>query len=97
MSGYIMSFLYGADVYYGGHYQIRGNVTKNGVACARRVLLYLRSTGRLLRSTWSASDGSYVFKNIAYRYQDYFVVVQDLVDPMLNAVIADLVTPEPMS
>ena len=87
---------YRIDIYDGGAFRIVGTVDELGVAWAYRVRLFERRTGRCIRETWSAPDGSYSFPNIAYRDKGYFVVAFDHGDNPLNAAIADLITPEPM-
>ena len=84
------------DMVDGGGHQIVGTVDEMGVAGAYRVRLFERRTGRCVRETWSAADGSYSFPYIAYRYQGYFAVAFDHGDNPLNAAIADLITPELM-
>ncbi len=79
-----------------GAYRIVGTVDELGVTGAYRVRLFDRRSGRLIRETWSAADGSYSFPYIAYRYQGYFAVAFDHGDNPLNAAIADLITPELM-
>lgn len=84
------------DMVDGGGHQIVGTVDEMGVAGAYRVRLFERRTGRCVRETWSAADGSYSFPYLAYRDQGYFAVAFDYGDNPLNAAIADLITPEPM-
>ncbi len=92
----ILSPLIRGDAVDGGSHRIRGTVTEDGAVANRRVRLFSRVDGRLLRETWSAADGSYLFNRIAYRYQGYTVIVYDHGANPKNAAIADLVTPEPM-
>lgn len=84
------------DIPDGGLYRIRGAITEIGVVGSYRVRLFDRQSGRRIRETWSAPDGSYSFPYIAYRHRGYFVVAYDYGDNPLNAAVADLVTPEPM-
>ena len=84
------------DMVDGGGHQIVGTVDEVGVAGAYRVRLFERRTGRCVRETWSAADGSYAFNYIAYRPNGYFVIAFDYGDNPLNAAIADLITPELM-
>lgn len=84
------------DIEDGGAYRITGNVDELGVYGSYRVRLFERRSGRCIRETWSAADGSYSFPSIAYRHQGYFAIAFDHVDNPLNAAIADLITPEPM-
>lgn len=80
----------------GGSHRIRGTITEDGAVGARRVRLFDRTTGRLLRETWSGADGTYRFDRVAYRAQGYTVLAHDHGANPKNAVVADLVTPEPM-
>lgn len=84
----------------GGSYRVRGTITEDGAVGARRVRLFDRTTGRLLREIWSGADGAYRFDRMAYREQGYIVLVHDDggngPGGQKNAVVADLVTPEPM-
>lgn len=84
------------DIYDGGQYEITGKVTELGVAGRYRVRLFEKSSGRLIRETWSNTNGDYSFPNIAYKENGYFVVAHDHSTPQYNAAIADLVTPELM-
>lgn len=96
MAGLIRDSRLKCDVYDGGAYRVAGTASKRGVAGRYRVRLFDRFSARFLYETWSATDGSYVFNNIAYRQNGYFVIEFDHNDILLNAAIADLVTPEPM-
>lgn len=80
----------------GGGCRIRGTVSELGVTGRYRVRLFDRRSGRCIRETWSDTDGSYVFNFVAYRYQGYFTIAHDHTEPLHNAAIADLLTPEPM-
>lgn len=84
------------DIEDGGAYRITGNVDELGVYGSYRVRLFERKSGRFIRETWSAADGSYAFNYIAYRPNGYFAIAFDHGDNPLNAAIADLITPEPM-
>lgn len=57
------------------------------------VRLYERSTGRLVRETVSASDGSYSFPGVT-DLRTYYVVLLDVQPGGFNAAIADAVVPE---
>lgn len=87
---------YQADLYDSGNYRICGTVTELGVAGQYRVCLFDRYSKRMIRETWSATDGTYAFTNIAYRPNGYFAVAYDYGNNPLNAAIADLITPELM-
>ena len=86
----------GIDAVYGGRCRITGTVDELGVSGIYRVRLFLKDNGMKLRETWSASDGSYKFENIAYLDQGYFLVAHDHSTPKVNAAISDFVTPEPI-
>lgn len=83
----------------GGAYRISGTASRQGQAGVYRVALFERSTLRLVRLTKSAANGSYLFDNLKVRPNGYFAVEFDdpLAESPLNAAIADLITPEPMS
>lgn len=81
----------------GGTYQIAGTVDRLGVVGSYRVALFDRASGRYIRETTSSAHGAYTFTSLQYRASGYFVVAFDTHEPLLNAAIADLVTPEPMS
>lgn len=84
------------DIYDGGAYRVTGTVDELGVAGRYRVRLFDRISGRILRETWSAADGTYAFNHLAYRAEGYFAVAHDHGASPQNAAIADLITPEPM-
>lgn len=75
----------------GGRYRIAGNVAIDGtpvVPVARRVRLFHRLTGRLVRETWSAANGDFAFVNIA---AGEYIVLTDDYTRLYNAVAADAV------
>ena len=79
----------------GGTGIISGTVTINTIPGSRRVRLFDLKSGRLVREAWSdPATGAYQFVHID-RHRDYFVLVHDHLR-IYNAVVADLVTPEPM-
>jgi hypothetical protein len=84
------------DMYDGGVHHISNTVDELGVNGAYRVRLFDRASARCIGETWSAADGSYSFPNIAYRANGYFAVAYDHGENLLNAAIADLLTPEAM-
>ena len=77
-----------------GALRIAGVVDAEGTPPAplrRRVRLYSRATGALVRETWSdAATGAFAFEGLAL--QQYLVVAHDHT-AYFNAVAADLVTP----
>lgn len=80
----------------GGSYQISGTVSELGVVGRYQVHLFRRGSSRLIATTWSGTDGGYVFTRISYQYQGYFTVAFDHAEPLHNAAIADMITPVPM-
>ena len=76
----------------GGFYRIYGTIRVGGSPAARRVRLFHRLTGRLLRETVSGTNGAYEFNGL--KYQEYFVVADDDPQATFNAAIADRVLPE---
>lgn len=100
MSDFALPLLSGwLDVVDGGTYKIWGTAKRLGAPVRRRIRLFERRSGRLIRETWSReSDGYYEFLNIAYRERGYTVVEYDNANELtpLNADIKDLVTPAPM-
>lgn len=83
------------DMADGGDMHVYGTVTlvATGALLARKVRLYDKPSGRLLRETVSAENGAYAFEHL--RDGVYFVLAHDHTGNY-NAVIADAVTPEPM-
>lgn len=92
----LLSPLIRRDAEDGGSHRIRGTITEDGAVAARRVRLFNRLDGRLLREAWSGPDGTYRFDRLAYREQGYLVIVHDHGANPKNAAAADLATPEPM-
>lgn len=85
------------DPIFGGRHRIASTVDRLGVAGPYPVRLYHRKSGRLVRSAWSDEAGNYQFDAIAYEAGGYFAVAHDVDHgELLNAGIADLITPEPM-
>lgn len=74
-----------------GMYQIAGTVTELGAVGMYRVRLYDQLTGRCIRETWSAADGSYLFTNLDAKQK--YVVAFDHTTPLQNAAIQDKVVP----
>ena len=83
------------DVIDGGAYRIAGNVAIDGtpsVPVKRRVRLFQRLTGRLVREVWSATDGTFAFEKIAL---GEYLVISDDYTRLYNAVVADAVVSVP--
>ncbi len=96
MAGRCLTVWVRRDILNCGYFRIAGTVSELGVPGKYRVRLYLRSLGNLIREKMSGADGSYIFNNIAYIPNGYYVIAFDHGDAPLNAAIADLITPEPM-
>lgn len=75
-------------------HQISGVISRSGAQGKYKVIAVDRNTFLQKGCTISASDGRYVIKFL--QNSIYYVVAFDNVSPLLNAAIADLVTPEPM-
>jgi hypothetical protein len=85
-----------ANIQDSGTYRIYSNVSRLGLFGVYRVRLFDRRSGRLVRETWSASSGSYLFDYIAYFDKGYFVMAFDHSAEQVNAAVSDLLTPVPM-
>lgn len=75
----------------GGAYRVAGTVAIDGspvTPVSRRVRLFHRLSGRLVRETWSAADGTFAFERI--KAGEYLVVTDDHTRTY-NAVAADAV------
>ncbi len=95
MSGpakYVAHTIDGRWDYDRGYRRIYGTIRVDGSPAARRVRLFHRHSGRLVRETMSGSDGTYEFDDLAY--QEYFVIADDDPQATFNAAIADRVLPE---
>jgi hypothetical protein len=93
-SGKLSAKHFTGDTAYGGRGRIEGTVKEKGtpdVPVARQVWLIAEVTGTVIRETWSAPDGSYVFDYIDHRYK-YTVVAFDHTGNY-RAVIADNLAP----
>jgi hypothetical protein len=71
-------------------------VTELGVPGQYPVVLYSRLYYVPVLKTLSTTAGLYQFQNIKYVVNGYFAVAFDQGSNLLNAAIADLITPEPM-
>lgn len=80
-----------AEIEHGGNYQITGTVTELGTVGMYRVRLHDQLTGRCIRETWSAADGSYSFTNLNAKQK--YVVAFDHTTPLQSAAIQDKVVP----
>lgn len=83
------------DLADGGAYRVAGTVAIDGTPATpvrRRVRLFHRLTGRLIRETWSALDGTFAFEKIALAE---YVVLSDDYNRVYNAVVADAVVSVP--
>jgi hypothetical protein len=82
------------DAVDGGALSISGTVAIDDspdIPVRRRVRLFEKKSGRFVRETWSAVDGSYSFTNL--KDQEYFVLSHDHTNNY-NAAIKDRITPE---
>lgn len=79
------------DLNDGGPYRITGTVTELGAVGMYRVRLHDQLTGRCIRETWSAADGSYSFTNLNAKQK--YVVAFDHTTPLQSAAIQDKVVP----
>jgi hypothetical protein len=79
------------DAFDAGAGTISGVTTVENVPKSRRVRLYLKQDGRLVRETFSNSVGQYSFVNLNPALE-YFVVAHDHLR-VYNAVISDMVKP----
>lgn len=80
------------DAVDGGPYRVAGIVDIDGTPATpvrRRVRLFHRLSGRLVREVWSAADGTFEFTKLA---QGEYVVMSDDYTRTYNAVVADAVT-----
>lgn len=82
------------DVTDGGPLAISGTVAIDDspdIPVRRRVRLFEKLTGRLVREAWSGLDGGYSFTHL--KNQEYFVLSHDHTNNY-NAAIKDRITPE---
>lgn len=93
MSARIFGAMLRVDMSDGGDRRIAGTVTADGTPAVRRVRLIDQPTGRLLRETWSAPDGSYSFDWI--RAGTMITLAHDHTGQFDPAAKSDLI-PEPM-
>lgn len=85
------------EAYYSGYGVIAGTVKEAGspdLPVKRRVRLYRKQDGVLIKETWSAADGTYQFDRIAQGIL-YYVISFDHTGNF-NAVIKDSITPDVM-
>lgn len=79
------------DLYDGGPYRVAGTVKIDGTPAtpvSRRVRLFHRQSGRLVREVWSAADGTFAFERVA---QAQYLVVADDYTGVYEAEAADRV------
>lgn len=70
---------------------VSGIVTIENIPGSRKVRLYRKHDGMLLRETWSAPNGAYSFSNLDPAWE-YFVVAHDHLR-VYNGVIQDMIQP----
>jgi hypothetical protein len=88
---HVQGSVYRLDIVDGGTGTISGVVTIENIPGSRKVRLYRKHDGRLMRETWSAVNGAYSFSNIDPSLE-YFVVAHDHLR-VYNGVIQDMLTP----
>lgn len=79
------------EVQTSGTGRIAGKVTIENIPGARKVRLYRKHDGMLLRETWSAANGDYSFERLDPNWE-YFVVAHDHLR-VHNAVVSDMIDP----
>lgn len=92
----VYSAISGNDVEDQGRFSVHGTVaiaSTPDVPVSRRVRLFCKASGRLVRETWSDAAGNYVFHNV--RVGPWLIVSHDHMNTY-NAVIADNISGEPM-
>ena len=83
------------DFYDGGAYRVAGTLAIDGTPptpVRRRVRLFERISGRLVREQWSATDGTFLFNKIV---AGEYIVMADDYTRAYNAVVADAVVAVP--
>lgn len=96
MTTTVFPSLIAVDIVHGGPYSINGTVSRLGVVGKYKVRCYHHHTGKLIKETWSDTNGAYLFTGLKYLANGYFSVAFDNNATPLNAAISDLITPEPM-
>lgn len=79
------------NIYFGGSGRIAGVVSIENVPGARKVRLFDKRTGALVREVWSNAAGQYEFAGVDASLE-YFVVAHDHLR-VHNAVVQDMLTP----
>lgn len=74
-----------------GNGTISGTVTIENIPGSRKVRLFRKQDGMLIRETWSAANGAYIFERIDPNWE-YFVVAHDHLR-VYNGVIQDMLVP----
>jgi len=89
MSGQVMPLTSNlrVDVRDGGHYSIQGTITEKSVPGSYRVWLHDQETGRPIRETWSATNGSYSFTYLDAKPK--FIMAFDHTSPVQRAEMQD--------
>jgi hypothetical protein len=83
--------VYTKEILDSGTGTISGITTVENIPCSRRVRLYDKHSGRLIREMFSNSVGEYKFERINANLE-YFVVAHDHLR-IYNGVISDMLTP----
>lgn len=87
----ILKAMVSADIVDGGYEQLMGVITEEGAPVSREVWLLQNRDGRIVRKTWSDTEGHYKFSRLAPK--EYIVISLDY-HKVFNAVISDGVTVE---
>lgn len=96
MTGRVMNTTIRRDMEFGGAYQIVGTAQRLGAGTRKRIRLYDRKRGYLVREIFSNPDGSFTIDYLALINQGYIVMELDdeSNDPWLDPACADRVSPE---
>jgi hypothetical protein len=91
----ILSVPFGKNIYHGGSGIIVGQTIENSSPVSRRVRLFNKRNGLLIKEVFSDNLGVYTFEYIDKR-QEYFIMADDY-RRIRNAVVMDGVVPIPAS
>jgi hypothetical protein len=91
----ILTAPFGKNIYHGGSGIIIGQTIENSSPVSRRVRLFNKRNGLLIKEVFSDNLGVYTFENIDKR-QEYFIMADDY-RRIRNAVVMDGITPIPAS
>lgn len=91
LNGIAMEEFFRWEVQTTGAGRIAGKVTIENIPGSRKVRLYRKHDGLLMRETWSAANGDYSFELLDPNWE-YFVVAHDHLR-IHNAVVSDMIDP----